>query len=153
MWPGIYFLWWQRWSVVIRTENRKQSELSFPRWLRATISSVGFDSWEIPSFDPKLHQLLPKSPSGWHPTITGPLLWGSQSLSFLGIQEVGKQDLSNYRPHWERSISEAGTPAGDMVGISGGQLEKLPGNISKLPAIPDIVSNLFPLGYCQSLTS
>lgn len=63
------------------------------------------------------------------------------------------QDLSNCRLHRGRSISEAGTPAGDMVGISGGQLEKLPGNISKLPATPDIVSNLFSLGYCQSLTS
>lgn len=63
------------------------------------------------------------------------------------------QDLSNYRPHWGRSISESGTPAGDMVGISEDQLEKLPGNISKLLVTPVIVSNLFPLGYCQSLVS
>lgn len=52
------------------------------------------------------------------------------------------QDPSSCRLHYGRSISEAGTPAGDMVGISGGRLEKLPDSISKLPATPDIVSNL-----------
>lgn len=56
------------------------------------------------------------------------------------------QDPRSCRLHWGRSTSEAGSPAGDVVGICGGWLEKLPDNISKLPATPDIVSNLFPLG-------
>lgn len=56
------------------------------------------------------------------------------------------QDPRSCRLHWGRSTSESGSPVGDVVGISGGQLEKLPDNISKLPVTPDIVSNLFPLG-------
>ena len=54
--------------------------------------SVEFDSWWKLSPDPKLPHLLPKQHSACYPTVTGPLLWGSQSPCFSGFPEAGKQD-------------------------------------------------------------
>ena len=53
--------------------------------------SVEFDSWWKLSPDPKLPHLLPKQHSACYPTVTGPLLWGSQSPCFSGFPEAGKQ--------------------------------------------------------------